>query len=125
QNVPFPMKLAVRGEIAEQAVRIGLESLRSTKLEVVRDVKRAYFAYYLMAVSLDVTRASLDLLERARNSAQARFESGLAPQEDVLRAEVELRRLANDVLTLEAEVTTAKSLLNVLMNRAIEADVPP
>lgn len=88
QQIPFPSKLAARGRVAEQVVRIGLESLRESRLEVVSRVKSAYFGYYLTTRSIEVTRESQALLERIRSVADAKFRSGTAPQQDVLRAEV-------------------------------------
>ncbi len=124
QKIPFPTKLAARGRVAEQIVRIGLENLRSTRLEVVANVKSAYYGYYLTSVSIDVTRENQTLLQRIRDVAEAKFRAGSAPQQDILRAEVELYELSNDLLTLGQERRTAVALLNVLMDRAVEADLP-
>lgn len=125
QTVPFPAKLAAMGRVAEQVVRIALENLRSTRLAVAADVKKAYYAYYLTSVSIEVTREHQKLLEHLRDVADAKFRAGVAPQENVLRAEVELYKLSNDLLTLEQERRTAVAHLNVLMDRAVEAVLPP
>jgi outer membrane protein TolC len=110
--------------MAEHVVRIGLENLRSTRLAVVADVKKAYYGYYLNSVSIDVTRENQDFLRRVRDVANAKLRAGTAPQQDVLRAEVELYELSNDLLTLEQERRTSTALLNVLMDRAVEAELP-
>ena len=125
QKVPFPSKLAARGRVAEQVVRIALENLRATRLDVVADVKQAYYGYYLTGISVRVAREHIDLLRRIRDVAAAKFRAGIAPQQDVLRAEVELYQLSNELLTLEQEVRTARAALNVLIDRGIEAELPP
>ena len=125
QQIPFPTKLAARGRVAEQIVRMGLENLRSTRLQVIADVKSAYYSYYLTSVSIDVTRENQSLLERIRDVADAKFRAGTALQQDVLRAEVEFYELSNDLLTLEQERRVAVAHLNVLMDRAVEAELPP
>jgi len=125
QGIPLPAKLRARGRIAEQVVRVALENLRSERLAVVSDVKQAYFAYYLALVSIDVTNENLQLLVRLRSVAEAKYSAGTAPQQDLLRAEVELYNVSNELITLEQERQTAVARLNVLMDRDVLAGIPP
>jgi len=124
QAIPWPGKLRARGEIAEQVVRVALENLRSTRLAVATEVKQAYFAYYLADVSIGVTDENLRLLERLRDVAQAKYAAGTAPQQDLLRAEVELYSVSNELITLEQRRQTAIARLNVLMDRDVLAEIP-
>lgn len=124
QKIPFPAKLAARGRVAEQVVRIALENLRLHRLKVIAEVKRAYHDHYLTTISIDVTRENRALLERILEVADAKFRAGTAPQQDVLRAQVELYELSNALLTLEEERRTAVALLNALMDRELEAEIP-
>lgn len=124
QKIPFPAKLKAMGEVAERVVRMALENLRSTRLAVVSEVKKAYYRLYLATVSLEVMRESRGLLERLRAAADARYRSGEASQQDVLRAEVELYVLSSGVLTLEQEMRTAAARLNTLMDRGPWAEIP-
>ena len=124
QGIPLPAKLESRGKIAEQVVRIALENLRSERLAVVSDVKRAYFAYYLAHVSIDVTSENLQLLMRLRDVAEAKYSAGKAAQQDLLRAQVELYSSSNELITLEQRRQTAIARLNVLMDRDVLADIP-
>lgn len=124
QGIPLPAKLESRGKIAEQVVRVALENLRSERLAVVAGVKRAYFAYYIAHVSIDVTNENLQLLARLRGVAEAKYSAGTAPQQDLLRAEVELYSASNELITLEQERQTASARLNVLMDRDVLAALP-
>jgi len=124
QGIPAPGKLQSRGRIAEQVVRVALENLRSERLAIVSEVKQAYFVYYLAYVSIDVTNENLRLLLRLSSVAEAKYSAGTAPQQDLLRAEVEVYNVTNELITLEQRRQTAVARLNVLMDRDVLADIP-
>ena len=124
QKIPFPGKLSTRGRIAEQAVRMALDSLADVRIATVVQVQKAYYAYYLADVSIDITRQSEQLLRQIHDVAAARYKTGAATQQDVLRAEVELYGLTNDIITLEQQRATARALLNTLMDRPADGALP-
>jgi outer membrane protein TolC len=124
QGIPLPAKLKSRGKIAEQVVRVALENLRSERLKVVAEVKQAYFAFYLAHASIEVTNENLQLLMRMREVAEAKYSAGTAPQQDLLRAEVELYSASNHLITLEQGRQTAIARLNILMDRDVLAGLP-
>lgn len=125
QKIPFPGKLDARGRIVEESVRMALHDLAEVRIATVARVQKAYDAYYLANVSIQITRESEQLLRQIRDVAAARYRSGTATQQDVLRAEVELYELVNRLITLEQERATAAALLNSLMSRAVDAPLPP
>ncbi len=125
QKIPFPGKLTTRGRIVEQSVRMALDRLADVRIRTVAQVKKAYYDYYLADVSIAITRESQALLRQIRDVAAARYRAGKAPQQDVLRAEVDLYNLTNELITLEQQRATAAALLNSLMDRDVEAPLPP
>ena len=124
QKIPFPGKLSTRGRSVEQSVRMALSDLADARISTIAKVQRAYDAYYLADVSIRITRQSQQLLRQIRDVAAARYRAGTATQQDVLRAEVELYGLTNELITLDQRRTTARALLNSLMNRRVDADLP-
>jgi cobalt-zinc-cadmium efflux system outer membrane protein len=125
QKIPFPGKLSARGRIAEQSVRMALDALADARISTVAQVQKAYDSYYLAEVSIQINRQSEDLLRQLRDVAAARYKAGAATQQDVLRAEVELYNLTNELITLQQQRATAQALLNSLMNRRVDAALPP
>ena len=124
QKVPFPGKLSTRGRIAEQVVRMALENLRSVRLQIVSEVKKAYYSYYRSTVSIRVTRDSETLLKRIRAVAEGKYRAGGATQEEVLRAEVDLYGLSVKLLDLERQRHSSAARLNMLMDRDVLAPLP-
>jgi cobalt-zinc-cadmium efflux system outer membrane protein len=125
QKVPFPGKLSARGRIVEDAVRMALANLTDTRIATVAQVQKSYYSYYLADASIEITGQSEQLLRQIHDVAAARYKAGAATQQDVLRAEVELYGLQNDLITLEQQRATARALLNTSMNRAVDAPLPP
>jgi len=125
QKIPFPGKLTAKGRIAEQSVRMALDSLADARITTVAQVEKAYYSYYLADVSIQINKQSEALLRQIRDVAAARYRSGISTQQDVLRAEVELYNLTNELITLEQQRATAQALLNSLMNRRVDAALPP
>lgn len=125
QTIPFPGKLDTRGRVAEQEVRMAFDELDEVRIGTVVDVLQAYDRYYLADVSIQINRESEALLTRIRDVAAARYRSGAATQQDVLRAEVELYGLTNELITLQQERASAAAQINSLMNRRVDAPLPP
>lgn len=124
QRIPFPGRLTRRGRVAEQEVRMALATLADVRIRTVTDVARAYYDYYVADVSIDITRVSERLLSQIRDVASARYRAGTASQQDVLRAEVELYRLTNELITLEQQRATAQARLDTLLDRPVDAPLP-
>jgi cobalt-zinc-cadmium efflux system outer membrane protein len=103
---------------------MALAGLTDVRIRIVSDVARSYYEYYLADVSIEIMRASERLLGQIRDVAAARYRAGTATQQDVLRAEVELYALINELITLEHRRVTAQARLNTLMNRSVEASLP-
>ncbi|HPG27959.1 MAG TPA: TolC family protein [Myxococcota bacterium] len=124
QRIPFPGRLTRRGKVAEREVLMAFATLADVRIQVASDTSRAYYEYRLADVSIDVTRSSRDLLMQIRDVASARYRAGAATQQDVLRSEVEIYALTNELITLEQRRATARARLNALMNRPVDADLP-
>jgi outer membrane protein TolC len=91
--------------------------METTWSEIAASVKTAYARYYLAVRNEQLTREILDLLVRLERVALVRYESGLAPQQDVIRAQVEITTMRGDLLMLESERAGLEAVLNSLLAR--------
>jgi outer membrane protein TolC len=124
QKLPFPGKLDTRGRIAEQDVAMALADLQQTRLRVVAETRRAFWSYYFASRAIESTRQSRELLSQFRQIAEAQYRAGTRSQSDVLRASVELSNLDNELITLDQRQATARSMLNQLLDRPVNAPLP-
>ncbi len=117
QKLPFPGKLRLRGEVAARAARVYEEAFQAKSREVIAAVKSAYYDLYLAVKSIEVNRSNYALLQEFRKAAEARYSTGQVSQADVLRAQVQISNLDNELITLEQQRGSAKARLNALLGR--------
>ncbi len=84
-------------------------------------IKTTYARYRQANESLAQSRAVLDLIDRLEAVAQVRYAGGLAPQQDVIRAQVERTATSSDIAMLEHEVHATTVRLNGLLVRPADA----
>ncbi|HWP43950.1 MAG TPA: TolC family protein [Blastocatellia bacterium] len=118
QEIPFPGKRSLKGRMAEAEAQAEWWDYEQTRLNVIAEVKDAYFelAYITKAIeTLDKNRASL---EKFAKIAEARYAVGKGIQQDVLKAQVEISKLTDRLTVLAQRKQTAEARINSLLYRA-------
>jgi outer membrane protein TolC len=92
---------------------------------VIAEVKRAYFQVYVLGRSIDITQENQRLLRGLIDVARAQVAAGRRPQDDVLRAQVELSNLEAELISLRQRRVTFAARLNELLDRSPTTVVPP
>ncbi|HEU4569386.1 MAG TPA: TolC family protein, partial [Gemmatimonadales bacterium] len=117
QMVPFPGKLGAAG----QAAQARAEAARAEALDVAWGVRaraaERFYALYRIGAQLAVARETRRLLEDITRTAAAMYGVGEGRQTDLLRAQVELARMDEEIIRLEAERTAEAAGLNALLAR--------
>lgn len=124
ENLAFPPKVYQAAKVALDDARAAGKRFTAAKLSLQRKVLTAWYAYALQAERRRVQEANLSLLKLITETAVARVGAG-APQQDLLRAEVEQRRAEDELRGLEAELPQTRAMLNALMARAPDAALTP
>src|SRR6516162_8690090 len=125
QNVPYPGKLKLRGEVASQEVLMVQWEYEAVRRRVTADVKAAYYEYFFYAKALEITRNNKDLLQKLSSISEARYRVGKAMQQDVLKSQVEISLLLQKTTVLEQQRATVQARLNTLMSRPPDSPLPP
>jgi cobalt-zinc-cadmium efflux system outer membrane protein len=92
-----------------------------TRLDLVRDVSRAYFDLAQSEQSVTLFTEVVDIVRRTRDSVKKQVDVGEIPAQDLIKAETELARAESDVTRARAQVETNRVLLNTLIGRSAEA----
>lgn len=121
QNIPFPGNLGLRAESALREAESMYQRYREGQREVMAEVKKAYYEYYMLTKELEVHLEHVKILEDFAKVSDIKFRTGTVQQQDVLRPQVELVMLHNEVLFIEQRIGAAKAALNVLLNRPDDA----
>lgn len=117
QQIPFPGKLKLRGEVASrQAGRIEQE-YQATRLAVVARVKEAYYDLHFVHQAIEIVDRNKLLLIQFEKTAKARYAVARAAQQDVFRAQVEISRVLDRLAVLEQEKESLHAAINRILNR--------
>lgn len=101
------------------------DKTQSTRTDLVRQVKEAYYGILLARELIDVTQESISVAEAHLKVAQARYDVGLASRYDVLRGEVQVANLQPVLIGMRNTLDTSRQALGLLLgldsNQSIDA----
>ena len=121
QKIPFPGKLRLKGEMASKDAEKTEAELKAEEIDTVTQVKKAYYALWLVYRNLEVYRRDQELVTQFARIAEQKYAVGQVSQPDVLRAQVETTRMINRVSTETLALAKAQARLNALFSRPPEA----
>ncbi|MCA9436167.1 MAG: TolC family protein [Candidatus Omnitrophica bacterium] len=125
QLFPYPGKLSLRGQAAAQEARAIEQEFIKARLNLRQEVRDAYYEYYYLEQSIRITAENLELLKHFERVASARYEVARAGNQDVIKAQVELGELENELRTLEDFREPVQARLNAALNRPHTSLFPP
>lgn len=123
QMLPFPGKLRLAGEVANEEARAQQARASDLGWDVRARAAMAYYELYEMDQSLAVARGTLRLLQDLGETARTMYAVGEGRQADVLRAQVEIARMEEEITRMEIERVSAAAMLNGLLARGGDAPV--
>ena len=123
QEFPYPGKLALKAKQAHVEAEASYWEYEQARLNVMAEVKDAYFDLFYLHKALATIAKNKTLLEKFTRIAEASYTVGKAPQQDVLKAQVEVSKLLEQQTLLEQRRQLAEARLNSLLLRAPEMPV--
>ncbi len=117
QEIPFPGKLRLRGEIAAREAERAEQEYLATRLRVIASLKEAYYDLCFVYKSIDIINKNKLLLVDFASTAKARYAVGRAVQQDVFRAQTEISRVLARLAILEQRRESVQAEINRLVNR--------
>ena len=117
QELPFPSTLYLKGRLARKESDMAEAAFRSKERDVLSRVKSAYAMLYFSRHAIHVFEENTDLMRRFSKVAESKYAAGKASQGEVLKAQVELSKMQNMLITLGQEKETNQAMLNTLLNR--------
>lgn len=124
QPLYWPGKRGLREQVATLGSRRAEALLARVALDLEGRVRRAYLGWLLAQGQVELLAEQEMLWTQAEQTARSRYESGQAPQSDLLRAQLERARLQQRRWALDAEVAVRLADLNRLRARPLDERVP-
>ncbi len=117
QKFPFPGKRGLSEEVAAKEAEAGAAEIDDIANQVARDVKTTFYDLSHVYRGMEVTLRNKRLLEELSRITQTRYSLGQAIQEDIIRIQVEISKLVDDLIMLEQKKKALSAKLNYLLNR--------
>jgi outer membrane protein, heavy metal efflux system len=122
QTIPYPGKLALRTRVAEREVDVATAAVEDARLNVVRDVRTAYYELAYLDQALRLTQQNQGVLASIVRVTESQYAVGSGMQQDLLKARLAITQLAQSANTLREQRQAQLAALNALLDRA--SDMP-
>ena len=110
-------------KMSKKDIELAVEKGRGSKMDLINQVKKAYYQLMLAQDSYDVLMESYKLSERNYNVVKAKYEQGKVSEYDKISAEVQHRSVWPNVVSSKNAVNLAKLQLKVLMGITADVDL--
>jgi len=121
QKFPFFGKRGLRRDIASREMDITKEEYKDLERSLIEQIKKSTYELCFLTVAIQITKENKDLLKIFIKIAETKYATGTGIQHDVIKAQVELSKLIDEVITLKQKRETERAKLNTLMNRLPQA----
>lgn len=124
QMFPWFGRLDLQGNVALETARAEEQRFESARLSLFYRVKKAYYEYYYLARSIAVAEENVQLLRYLESVARTRYKGGANVHASVIKAQVELGKLEDRLLSLYDYRNPLLAELNAALDRPPRAPLP-
>lgn len=111
--------------ISDTQIIAALEDARASRLDLVNNVNKAYYALMLAVASKEVILQNYDIAKFNADLYQKQFANGTASEYDVLRSSVQVKNIEPDLLQADIAVKQCQLQLKVLMGITGDIEILP
>ena len=119
--VSFPLWSSLK--LSSMDIDLALEAARSSKIELINQVKQAYYTYLLAKQSYVVLKANYDNLDSSNRLVSQSYEQGLVSEYEKLRSEVALQNQKPTVNSAATAIKLAAMRLKVVLGMDVNEPV--
>jgi outer membrane protein TolC len=117
QMLPLGGKLAMAGRVAGSQASATSARSEDVGWELRTQAAMAFYDLYATDRGLEVRRKTLRILQDVETTAESMYRLGEGRQADVLRAQVEIAKMAEDTIRMQAMREALAAKLNALLDR--------
>jgi cobalt-zinc-cadmium efflux system outer membrane protein len=116
QMFPWFGTLGAKKDAASQMANSKYELLEEAKSRLFYDVKSTYYNLYFTQKAIEITLENITILNTFRKLALIKLEAGIVSSVDVLRVEMEITDLENQLALLKDNYVVMQTGFNNLLN---------
>jgi outer membrane protein TolC len=124
QVFPWFGKIEARTRAAGAGAKAAQRRYEAKKLELFYEVKDAFHEYVYLAKAIEIAKENLELIEDFEQVALTKYIGAAADHPDVVRAQVELAKLEDQLRTLKGLREPIVARLNAALNRKSGEPLP-
>jgi outer membrane protein TolC len=117
QELPFPGKLRLRGQVAERAADTEQAEVEVTRAGIADAVKADYVQLADLQQTLGILRQNEAVLDQLIQDATAHYQVGQGMQQDVLQAQVNRTKIVKEITMHHQQMGQLEAHLKGLLNR--------
>jgi outer membrane protein TolC len=117
QNIPFPGKLGLQKNIAEQNSIVAEMNYQEQRNQLINQVKETFYHIFFIDKAIKTSENNSQLIKQFIHIAEIRYKVGKGLQQDLLRAQVQFSRISDRLLILKQKRETLTAQMNRLLNR--------
>ena len=117
QELPYPGKLKLRGEIASKEAEANFQQYQAVQLAIISRLKQAYYRLQYSYAASDLLIRNRDLLNKLVSVTEARYSVGKAAQQDVFKAQTQVSILETRLVKLEQQRISSEAEINSILGR--------
>ena len=118
QDIPYPGKLRLRGEIARKEADVTQQRYESVRRSVLAALKTSYLQLAYLTRQQAILGDDASLLQQVAQAAEARYRSGMGNQHDVLQAQLEGTKLLREITMNQLEAGKVQAEIKQILNRS-------
>lgn len=123
--IPFPDKFRLLNKVATGDVRSSGALYQALRSQLAAQTAQAYDSLLLALRHRADVVVSKQLSDDFLKRTQARFEAGMVPRLDVMKARVDVAQATNDLIASDRDISNAQAALDRLMGRPLGLPVQP
>lgn len=111
--------------ISDTQILASLEESRASRIDLVNNINKAYYALLLAVASRDVIRQNYEIAKMNAEIYQKQFDQGTASEYDVLRSSVQVTNIEPELLEADIAIRQCALQLKVLMGIDSTVEIMP
>lgn len=111
--------------ISDTQILANLESARASRLDLINNVNKAYYALMLAIASHEVVKQNYDIAKMNADIYEKQHKAGTASEYDVLRSSVQVKNIEPELLQADIAIRQCSLQLKVLMGISTDVEIAP
>jgi len=115
-NFPFPGTITIKGDIVSKEVEIAKERYDIVLRNLIHDVRFSYYEYTYLEHLINIIGENITLLKSLESTAYVKYNTATAPYSDIIKVQVKISRLSDDLITAKEHRLTVAAKINQLIS---------